>query len=133
MKIKLLVLSVFMIGGWSWSLRADDITLAKVGNLAAGGQYKMFMICRKDTTKTNSAAAGELKKPYNWYVEKENELYTAHHDPTTNKFVYYVGSYESPQVITNPVLDPTKKISDFKQDSKAAPAECRLYFVVRYP
>lgn len=127
--IGLLGLAVLVL---PWATRADDITLATWGDLTAGGQYDIKMICRKDTSVTNTIALEKrLKEPENWYVEKENELYRLYHNQNNTK-VYFMGSTLASQVNANPVLDPAKKISNFVADPKAAPAECRLYFIVRY-
>lgn len=111
------------------STYAEDITLARLGNLTAGNHYRIMMICRKDTK-----VSGVLDKKVNragegWYVEKEKELYATYHRPEDNQFVYYVGSHEGAKVNKSVAGGaPT-----FKQDFAAEPAECRMYFVVKYP
>lgn len=126
MNVKLLgFCMLFVVGG----MQAADITLAEWGDLTGGNQFDLRMLCRKNTDVTNTTTAdARLKGPYNWYIEKENELYGTYHNQNNQK-VYFLGNYVSPQIVPNTA---TKKISKFKQDPDAAPAECRMYMIVRY-
>jgi hypothetical protein len=114
-------------------LQAEDITIAEPGfftkgpgdtNVLKSDHHRMILLCRKDTTKL---PVGKTDS-YDWYKDQEIKLYNKYHDPDNGQMVYYAGSYESPKI------DKKNEKGDtvFRQDIKAAPAECRLYFVVKY-